>query len=157
MKSDPRSCVRNYMQLRKKPKKKFRTSTRFEPVTSRYRCDALTNWAMKQLTCACILQLTCSQRHVRYALSTFLCCTLQNNYVNWPNLGFDVNVSTHQWIFLSLFIFSSRPFVLIQLYNYRILRPQCTTLTRWNNRKMLAMTQNMFWSDALVAIAEFVA
>ena len=30
--------------------KKFRTSTGFEPVTSRYRCDALTNWAMKPLT-----------------------------------------------------------------------------------------------------------
>ena len=29
---------------------KFRTSTGFEPVTSRYRCDALTNWAMKPLT-----------------------------------------------------------------------------------------------------------
>ena len=28
---------------------KFRT-TGFEPVTSRYRCDALTNWAMKPLT-----------------------------------------------------------------------------------------------------------
>ena len=25
----------------KKPEKKFRTSTGFEPVTSRYRCDAL--------------------------------------------------------------------------------------------------------------------
>ena len=29
--------------------KKFRTSMGFEPVTSRYRCDALTNWAMKPL------------------------------------------------------------------------------------------------------------
>ena len=30
------------MQLRKKPEKKiFRTSTGFEPVYSRYRCDAL--------------------------------------------------------------------------------------------------------------------
>ena len=29
---------------------KFRTSTGFEPVTSRFRCDALTNWAMKPLT-----------------------------------------------------------------------------------------------------------
>ena len=37
------------MQLRRKPKKKFRTSKGFEPVTSRYRCDALTNWAMKPL------------------------------------------------------------------------------------------------------------
>ena len=27
-----------------------RTSTGFEPVTSRYRCDALTNWAMKPLS-----------------------------------------------------------------------------------------------------------
>ena len=29
---------------------KFRTSTRFGPVTWRYWCDALTNWAMKPLT-----------------------------------------------------------------------------------------------------------
>ena len=28
----------------------MRTSTGFKPVTSRYRCDALTNWAMKPLT-----------------------------------------------------------------------------------------------------------
>ena len=28
---------------------KVRTSTGFEPLTSRYRCDALTNWAMKPL------------------------------------------------------------------------------------------------------------
>ena len=34
--------------LRKKPEK-VRTSTGFEPVTSRHRCDALTNWAMKAL------------------------------------------------------------------------------------------------------------
>ena len=38
------------MQLRKEAWKKFRTSTGFEPVTSRCRCDALTNWAMKPLT-----------------------------------------------------------------------------------------------------------
>ena len=35
------------MQSRKEAWKKFRTSTGFEPVTSRYWCDALTNWAMK--------------------------------------------------------------------------------------------------------------
>ena len=42
-----------FLQLRReqleKPEKS-RTSTWFEPVTSRYRCDALTNWAMKPLT-----------------------------------------------------------------------------------------------------------
>ena len=37
MKVDPRSYERNYMQLRKEAWKKFRTSTGFEPVTSRYR------------------------------------------------------------------------------------------------------------------------
>ena len=46
---DPRSYERNFCNCVKKPEK-FRTSTRFEPVTSRYRCDALTNWAMKPLT-----------------------------------------------------------------------------------------------------------
>ena len=39
-KNDPRT---QFMQLRKKAEKKVRTSTGFEPVTSRYRCDALTN------------------------------------------------------------------------------------------------------------------
>ena len=37
------------MQLCKKPEKKFRTSMGFEPVTLRYQCNALTNWAMKLL------------------------------------------------------------------------------------------------------------
>ena len=36
--------------LRREAWKIFRTSTGFEPATSRYRCDALTNWAMKPLT-----------------------------------------------------------------------------------------------------------
>ena len=39
-------CLSNCVQ---KPEK-VRTSTGFEPLTSRYRCDALTNWAMKPLT-----------------------------------------------------------------------------------------------------------
>ena len=40
-----------FKQLRKEAWKKFRTSTGFEPVTSRYRCDVpSTNWAMKPLT-----------------------------------------------------------------------------------------------------------
>ena len=40
---------RNFRNCVEKPEK-FRTSTEFEPVTSRFRCDALTNWAMKPLT-----------------------------------------------------------------------------------------------------------
>ena len=40
MKNDPRT---QFMQLSKKAEKKIRTSTGFEPVTSRYRCHALTN------------------------------------------------------------------------------------------------------------------
>ena len=46
---DLRSCERNFCNCVEKPEK-FRTSTGFEPVTSRLRCDALTNWAMKALT-----------------------------------------------------------------------------------------------------------
>ena len=46
---DLRSYERNYYNCVEKPEK-FRTSTGFEPVTSRFRCDALTNWAMKPLT-----------------------------------------------------------------------------------------------------------
>ena len=44
---DHRSYERNLSNCVWKPEK---TSTGFEPVTSRYRCDALTNWAMKPLT-----------------------------------------------------------------------------------------------------------
>ena len=46
---DLRSYERNFWNCVEKPEK-FRTSTGFEPVTSRFRCDALTNWAMKPLT-----------------------------------------------------------------------------------------------------------
>ena len=46
---DLRSYERNFCNCVEKPEK-FRTSTGFEPVTSRYRCDALTNWARKPLT-----------------------------------------------------------------------------------------------------------
>ena len=46
---DHRSYERNLSNCVEKPEK-VRTSTWFEPVTSRYRCDALTNWAMKPLT-----------------------------------------------------------------------------------------------------------
>ena len=46
---DVRSYERNFCNCVKKPEK-FRTSTGFEPVTSRYRCDTVTNRAMKPLT-----------------------------------------------------------------------------------------------------------
>ena len=46
---DLRSYERNFYICVEKPEK-FRTLTGFEPVTSRFRCDALTNWAMKPLT-----------------------------------------------------------------------------------------------------------
>ena len=44
-----RSDERKFL-LRREAWKIFRTSTGFQPATSRYRCDALTNWAMKPLT-----------------------------------------------------------------------------------------------------------
>ena len=46
---DHRSYECNLRNCVQKPEK-VRTSTGFEPVTSRYRCNALTNWAMKPLT-----------------------------------------------------------------------------------------------------------
>ena len=46
---DPRNYERNFCNCVEMPEK-FRTSKGFEPVTSRYQCDALTNWAMKPLT-----------------------------------------------------------------------------------------------------------
>ena len=49
VKNDPRSCERNLCNCVKETWKNFRISTGFEPVTSRYRCEALTNWAMKPL------------------------------------------------------------------------------------------------------------
>ena len=39
---DPLSYERNFCNCVEKPEK-LRTSTGFEPVTSRYQCDALTN------------------------------------------------------------------------------------------------------------------
>ena len=44
------AMIFEFMQLRMQKPEKFRTSTGFEPVTSRYRCDALSNSAMKPLT-----------------------------------------------------------------------------------------------------------
>ena len=46
---------------------KVRTSTGFEPVTSRFRCDALTNWAMKPLSF--FLSLTFSGFCMHYCLN----------------------------------------------------------------------------------------
>ena len=46
---DHRSYERNLSNCVYKPEN-VRTSTGFEPVTSRYRCNALTNCAMKPLT-----------------------------------------------------------------------------------------------------------
>ena len=46
---DHRTYERNLSNCVEKPEK-VRTSTGFEPVTSRYWYDALTNWAMKPLT-----------------------------------------------------------------------------------------------------------
>ena len=48
-----------FMQLCKEAWKKFRTSTGFEPVTSRYRCDALptelwSHWRWEQVNCGFI-------------------------------------------------------------------------------------------------------
>ena len=45
---DPRSYERNFSNCLEKPEN-FRTSTVFVSVTSRCRCDTLTNWAMKPL------------------------------------------------------------------------------------------------------------
>ena len=47
---DPCSYERNLCNCIYKSLQKVRTSTGFEPVTSRYWCDALPNWAMKPLT-----------------------------------------------------------------------------------------------------------
>ena len=48
---DPHSYECNFCNCIEKPEK-FRISTSFEPVTSRFRCDALTKWTMKPLTMA---------------------------------------------------------------------------------------------------------
>ena len=48
LKSSKPCFERNLSNCEQKPEK-VRTSRGFEPMTSRYRCDALTNWAMKPL------------------------------------------------------------------------------------------------------------
>ena len=52
-----------FMQLRKEAWKKFRTSMGFEPVTSRYQCDALptelwSHWRWEQANCLFVRCLT---------------------------------------------------------------------------------------------------
>ena len=48
----------------KKPEKKFRTSTGFEPMALRYWCDALTNWAiMKSLILGTGQLCVCLENH----------------------------------------------------------------------------------------------
>ena len=54
-----------FMQLRKEAWKKFRTSTGFEPVTSRLPVQCSTNWAMKPLTLGAG-QLHTLRSHVLY-------------------------------------------------------------------------------------------
>ena len=54
-----RRSERNLCNCVKKPEKKFRTSTGFEPVTSRYQCDALptelwSHWRWEQVNCGFI-------------------------------------------------------------------------------------------------------
>ena len=49
MKNDPRSCERSLYNCVRSLKKEIKTSTGFEPVTSQYRCDALTSQAVKPL------------------------------------------------------------------------------------------------------------
>ena len=57
------------MQLCKKPIKKFRTSTGFEPVTLRYQCNALTNWAMKSLMLGAGQLCLCLENHTSISRS----------------------------------------------------------------------------------------
>ena len=68
-------CIeRNSCNCVKKPeKKKFRTSTGFEPVTSRYRCDALptelwSHWRWEQVNCGFI----CSRDLFHISLTIYL-------------------------------------------------------------------------------------
>ena len=58
MKNDPRSYDRNFYNCVKKPENKIRNSTGLEPVTSRYRCDALptelgSHWRWEQVKFIC--------------------------------------------------------------------------------------------------------
>ena len=47
---DPRSYESNLCNCMYRSLQKVRTETGFEPMISRYRCDALINWAIKPLT-----------------------------------------------------------------------------------------------------------
>ena len=103
------------MQLRKnhqKKKKKFRTSTGFEPVTSRYRSDALTNWAMKPL----MLGVRCSPDFF-FRLLTQL-----------HKLRSQLRVCREQGIFFFYFFLNAFHFYWVS-YNYEIFG-----LPKWTRR-----------------------
>ena len=120
-----------FMQLRKEAWKKFRTSTGFEPVTSRLPVRCSTNWAMKPLTLGAG-QLWVHIWFISYIINTHF---FQGNIWthNWPSpnvSGFIAQLVEHRtgiastrvqtplksWIFLFFFR------LLTQLHKLRSLR-----------------------------------
>ena len=90
---DPRNYERNSCDCVKKPEK-FRTSTGFEPVASRYRCEALTNWAMKPL-----------------------------NVGSWSFVGSNVpvrNESTMKWWYMKCIIYKLRIWNQVKLWSSQL-------------------------------------
>ena len=70
-----------FMQLRKEAWKKFRTSKGFEPVTSRYRCDALptelwSHWRWEQVIL--IVRPSIHWLYFTWALKIYVCTHVKN-------------------------------------------------------------------------------
>ena len=105
-----RRSERNLCNCIKKPEKKFRTSTGFEPVTSRYRCDALpaelwSHWRWEQVNCGFIISLTLISFTGTYEptidlliiIITIIMLTIEEDY------SLDRHSETHAKVVMKLF------------------------------------------------------
>ena len=84
----------------------FSTSTGFEPVTSRYRCDALTNWAMKPMTLAAFLAARWSLEFFRplYAIAKNCVHNCEDHSFTWFHIRSSVYDSLNIYHFIHWFI-----------------------------------------------------
>ena len=124
---DHRSFERNLSNCEQKPEK-VRTLTGFEPVTLRYWCDALTNWAMKPLTLGAghlwVLMSPC-RMDVKWYMKCFIYWTADLKYSNiMKQLVHCFCASVELWtVMIIIVIFLPCTARLIILYYYLHLHP----------------------------------
>ena len=92
-----------FMQFRKEPWKKFRTSTGFEPVTSRYRCDALptelwSHWRWEQFNCGFICSRERNEASLRNCIN---CVHCDDHFFIFVEVIVDRKVLFHGWLIYS--------------------------------------------------------